>query len=63
MGLTFNRDLSWAVQAKISRSQHYLSIVGETGEFWAREAWAITGKQSRLTSDVTTSEVLMWVEG
>jgi hypothetical protein len=31
-------------------------------EFWAGETWAIAGKQSRLTSDVATSAVLMWVE-
>ena len=41
----------------------HLSIVGETEEFWPRETWAITGKQSRLTLDVATSAVLMWVEG
>src|SRR5436305_2045795 len=47
--------------SKISRSQHHLSIVGETEEFWAREAWAITGKQSRPTLDVATYAVPMWV--
>jgi hypothetical protein len=56
-------DLSWVMQARLADHSTIPSIVGETEEFWARETWAIAGKQSRLTSDVATSAVLMWVEG
>jgi hypothetical protein len=63
VGTDFQPRSQLGCVGKIGRSQHHLSTVGETEESWAGEMWAIAGKQSRLTSDVATSAVLMWVEG